>query len=71
MRVPVFSTGVNIRPPYDLEALGFRFVRRSGLWSWTHPAEVRPDDLDATDWTDEQFEAQLRADSITAPNIER
>lgn len=34
---------------------GFRFVCRDGVWSWTHPAELRPADFDATDMSDEEF----------------
>jgi hypothetical protein len=43
-------------PSMSLQAEGFRFVRRDGVWSWTHPAEIRPTDFDATDMPDEEFE---------------
>ena len=40
----------------QLQAQDFRLIRRGVAFYWTHPAEVKADDLDCTDMDDEQFE---------------
>lgn len=39
----------------SLQDEGFRFICRDGAWSWTHPAEIRSTDIDATDLNDAEF----------------
>lgn len=34
-----------------------RLVARRGGFNWAHRLEMEPDDVDATDLTDEEFEA--------------
>jgi hypothetical protein len=38
----------------------FRFIERHGDFLWVHHAEVRPDDVDCSTMTDEQFEEHVR-----------
>jgi len=44
---------------------GFRFLERNGVFAWVHPAEVpamlAAGAVDATDMTDEAFEAYVKA----------
>jgi len=41
-----------------LKEEGYRYVRRAnGRYDWVHPAELRDDDHDCTDMSDDEFEA--------------
>jgi hypothetical protein len=42
----------------SLQDQGFRFVWRPALREclWSHPAEVKPGDVDCTDMSDREFE---------------
>lgn len=45
----------------SLKEEGYRFIYQDGLWSWQHPAIVKPGAIDATDLDDEAFEALVAA----------
>lgn len=38
----------------------FRFIERRGDFLWVHHAEVRPDDIDCSSMSDEQFEEYVK-----------
>lgn len=40
-----------------LQAQGYRFTFRAGVYTWTHAAEVTGGHIDCTDMDDQQFEA--------------
>jgi hypothetical protein len=45
----------------SLFAQGWRFIFRAGLFTWHHPADIQPGDVDCTDMTDAEFDAFVAA----------
>jgi hypothetical protein len=40
-----------------LQDKGYRYIKRGDAFTWAHPLEVQPGDVDCTDMTDAEFEA--------------
>lgn len=44
-----------------LQDQGFRYVMRGSVFTWVHPTEVLPTDVDCSDMSDAEFEAFVQS----------